>query len=69
MGTAEIQGELWSKMPQDWSTIQEPMHIPLWEAMLEVALVGSGTRFLDVGCGGGGSSVLAGCTGQWTRCG
>jgi SAM-dependent methyltransferase len=59
MGTAEIEGELWSKMPQDWSTIQEPMHIPLWEAMLEVALVGSGTRFLDVGCGGGGSSVLA----------
>jgi SAM-dependent methyltransferase len=59
MGTAEIQGELWDKMPQDWATFQEPMHKPLWEAMLEVALVGSGTRFLDVGCGGGGASVLA----------
>ena len=59
MGTAGIQGELWDKMPQDWATFQEPMHKPLWEAMLEGALVGSGTRFLDVGCGGGGASVLA----------
>jgi SAM-dependent methyltransferase len=59
MGTVEIQGELWGKMPQDWATLQEPLHIPLWEAMLEGALVGSGTRFLDAGCGGGGGSVLA----------
>lgn len=27
--------------------------------MLNAAEVGPGTRFLDVGCGGGGSSVLA----------
>lgn len=60
MGTAEIQGQLWSKKPQDWATIQEPMHKPLWEVMLDKALVGTGTRFLDAGCGGGGASVLAG---------
>lgn len=59
MGTAEIQGELWSKVPQDWATLQEPMHKPLWEAMLDRAMVGSGTRILDAGCGGGGASVLA----------
>jgi SAM-dependent methyltransferase len=59
MGKAEIQGELWSKQPQDWSTIQEPMHKPLWETMLDKALVGPRTRMLDVGCGGGGASVLA----------
>lgn len=59
MGTAEAQGELWSKVPRDWATIQEPMHAPLWEAMLDRALVGSGTRILDAGCGGGGASVLA----------
>jgi SAM-dependent methyltransferase len=35
------------------------MHIPLWEIMLDRSLVGSGTRFLDAGCGGGGASVLA----------
>ena len=59
MGTAEIQGKLWGRAPQDWATIQEPMHRPLWEAMLNKALVRSGTRFLDAGCGGGGASMLA----------
>lgn len=39
--------------------IQEPMHTPLWEAMLDEALVSSGSRVLDAGCGGGGASVLA----------
>ncbi len=29
MGTAETQGKLWSKKPQDWATIQEPMHRPI----------------------------------------
>lgn len=59
MGTAKIQGELWGQAPRDWAMIQEPMHRPLWEAMLDEALVGSGTRILDAGCGGGGSCVLA----------
>lgn len=59
MGTAETQGELWGKMPRDWAMLQEPMHVPLWEAMLDSVLVGSGTRILDAGCGGGGASVLA----------
>ncbi|UCC53626.1 MAG: class I SAM-dependent methyltransferase [Anaerolineaceae bacterium] len=59
MGSAEIQGELWGQSPQDWSQIQEPMHRPLWEAMLDASLVKSGIRILDAGCGGGGASVLA----------
>ena len=59
MGTSKIQGELWGIAPQGWAEIQEPMHRPLWEAMLNVAKVGSGTRFLDAGCGGGGASILA----------
>ncbi len=59
MGTASVQGELWDQAPQDWVTLQEPMHKPLWEAMLDRALVSSRTRFLDAGCGGGGASVLA----------
>ena len=59
MGTFKIQGELWGKAPQGWAEIQEPMHRPLWEAMLNTTQVGPGTRFLDVGCGGGGASVLA----------
>jgi len=59
MGTSKIQGELWGKVPQGWAEIQEPMHRPLWEAMLNAAEVEPGTHFLDVGCGGGGASVLA----------
>jgi hypothetical protein len=47
MGTAEVQGELWNQAPKGWAMIQEPMHWPLWEAMLDGALVGLGTRFLE----------------------
>jgi SAM-dependent methyltransferase len=59
MGTAAIQGDLWGQAPQDWVTLQEPMHRPLWEAMLDAALIRLGKRILDAGCGGGGASVLA----------
>ena len=59
MATAMVQAKLWNSAPQDWATLQEPMHRPLWEAMLDEAAVRSGTRFLDAGCGGGGASVLA----------
>lgn len=59
MGNSEIQGKLWGKMAQAWATIQEPQTQPLWEAMLDGAMVEAGTRFLDVGCGGGGASMLA----------
>ncbi|MEZ4672349.1 MAG: class I SAM-dependent methyltransferase [Anaerolineae bacterium] len=59
MGSAAIQGELWSKAPHDWTHLQEPLHKPLWEAMLDAAQVGQYTSFLDAGCGGGGASILA----------
>ena len=59
MGTSKIQGELWGEAPRGWVEIQEPMHMPLWEAMLNATEVGSVTHFLDAGCGGGGASVLA----------
>lgn len=59
MGSAAVQSELWGQAPQDWATLLEPMHRPLWEAMLDAALVRSGKRMLDAGCGGGGASVLA----------
>lgn len=59
MGSAEIQGELWGKEARNWAEFQEPLHRPLWEAMIEAAGVGPGTRMLDAGCGGGGASLLA----------
>ena len=59
MGTAENQGQLWNKEPRDWAMLQEPLHTPLWNEMLDKAQVRPGTRFLDAGCGGGGASMLA----------
>jgi SAM-dependent methyltransferase len=41
----------------------EPIGRPLWEAMLDEAQVGPGTRLLDAGCGAGGASVLAAARG------
>ena len=59
MGSAKKQGELWNQAPENWAYIQEPHHNPLFEAMLNATEVSEGTRFLDVGCGGGGASLLA----------
>lgn len=60
MGSAQSQGDLWSQAPEDWAALQEPLHTPLWQAMLVATDVGKGTRFLDAGCGGGGLGKLAG---------
>lgn len=60
MGSAQIQGELWSQAPENWATLQEPLHAPLWQAMLSATGVGEGTSVLDAGCGAGGLSKLAG---------
>lgn len=59
MGSAEVQGDLWGRAAQDWSTLQESHHGPLFEAMLAAAGVDRGDRFLDAGCGSGGASLLA----------
>lgn len=59
MGSAAIQGELWSAGAADWAELQEPMCTPLFEAMLKATSVGAGTRMLDAGCGAGTASLLA----------
>jgi SAM-dependent methyltransferase len=59
MGSATVQGPLWGRAAHDWAELQEPTALPLWEAMLDAAAVGPGTRVLDAGCGAGGASVLA----------
>lgn len=59
MGSSKIQRALWGKKAQDWTELQEPNHKPLWLAMMQSVAVGEGTTFLDVGCGGGGASILA----------
>lgn len=59
MGSSTVQGELWGAAARDWADLQEPLHLPVWEAMLDAAKVKQGTHFFDAGCGGGGTSVLA----------
>jgi SAM-dependent methyltransferase len=58
-GSAEVQGQLWSRAAHDWAELQEPIALPLWEAMLDAAAVGPGTHVLDAGCGAGGASARA----------
>jgi len=59
MGSQNYQGELWGRSPKGWAEIQEIMHKPLWNAMLDITEVESNTIFLDVGCGAGGASIIA----------
>ncbi|MEN8040010.1 MAG: class I SAM-dependent methyltransferase [Actinomycetota bacterium] len=59
MGSAKIQGDLWGRAPDDWTGLQEVMHAPLWDAMLDATGTTVGTRILDAGCGGGGACVIA----------
>ena len=59
MGSSEVQGKLWGAAAKDWAELFEPMSKPIWVAMLDSVKGEKGTRFLDLGCGGGGSSVLA----------
>jgi SAM-dependent methyltransferase len=54
-----MQGRLWGAAARDWAELQEPMSLPLWDAMLRAAGVRTGTRILDAGCGSGGASALA----------
>ena len=58
MGSSKIQGELWGAAARDWAEIQEPLHTPVWQAMLDATNVDQGTLLLDRGCGGGGASGL-----------
>jgi SAM-dependent methyltransferase len=59
MGSSEVQGKLWGKSATAWAELFEPMSKPIWAAMLNSTKVKQETRFLDLGCGGGGASVLA----------
>jgi ubiquinone/menaquinone biosynthesis C-methylase UbiE len=54
-----LQAALWAACAQDWAELQEWVAQPLWEAMLEAAGVGAGSRLLDAGCGSGGAAWLA----------
>ena len=56
---AEVQRRLWGTDPRAWAELAESHNRPLFEAVLDAAGVGPGTRLLDVGCGSGLTLVLA----------
>jgi len=56
---ADVQRRLWGTDPQAWAELAEAHNRPLFEAVLDAALVGTGTHLLDVGCGSGLAMVLA----------
>ena len=56
---AEVQRRLWGTDPRAWADLAEAHNQSLFEAVLDAAGVGPGTRVLDVGCGSGLTLVLA----------
>jgi SAM-dependent methyltransferase len=56
---AREQARFWGTDPEGWARYGEPHNEPLFRAVLDAAAVGAGTRLLDVGCGTGGTLVLA----------
>jgi SAM-dependent methyltransferase len=55
----EQQRSLWSAAPRDWSELAEPQNHALFARLLDLCLVGDGTRLLDVACGSGYAAALA----------
>jgi SAM-dependent methyltransferase len=52
-GSAAAQEHLWSPRADDWAQHQEGQMRTAFEAVLDAAGVGAGTRLLDAGCGAG----------------
>jgi SAM-dependent methyltransferase len=57
--TAENNGRLWGQRADDWATIQEGLCRPVYLAVFEKLKVGSGTNYLDAGCGAGMAAQIA----------
>jgi len=59
MGTAQIQGELWSAQARNWANFQEKWGVPLYKSVFDRLGTSRGIRLLDVGCGAGLAAQLA----------
>ena len=59
MGTAQVQGELWSAQARNWANFLERWHAPLYNSVFDRVGISRGTRLLDIGCGAGLAAQLA----------
>jgi len=59
MGTAQIQGELWSAQARNWADYLERLHAPLYKSVFDRVGISHGTNLLDVGCGAGLAAQIA----------
>lgn len=53
VGSAPIQGELWSVRARDYAEVQEPTFLPLYRSVLNRAELRDAATLLDIGCGPG----------------
>jgi SAM-dependent methyltransferase len=53
IGSASLQGDLWSVRALDYAEVQEPTFLPLYESALTHPDVARAETLLDVGCGPG----------------
>jgi SAM-dependent methyltransferase len=51
--TAEAHARLWGAKARDWSELQEPFFLHVYEAVFDRAGPGAAMSYLDVGCGAG----------------
>jgi SAM-dependent methyltransferase len=63
MQTKQVQGKLWSTAPQNWSTLFEPLFIPLYKKAIEQLRLTENDLVLDAGCGSGLFTSMAHSTG------
>jgi hypothetical protein len=61
--TSDTNGRLWGARARDWADIQERTVRPVYDAVLDRTGIGSGTRYLDVGCGAGMTAQIAAARG------
>jgi SAM-dependent methyltransferase len=59
MGTAQVQGELWSAQARNWANLLEKFHTPLYKSVFDRVGISHDTHLLDVGCGAGLAAQLA----------
>lgn len=59
LGTAQLQGRLWSVNAASWAELHEQYMQPAYVAALDALGVTHGARLLDVGCGAGLALRLA----------